>query len=249
MNCFDYLNMVCYRLFRLTLNHVEKVMRAVIYLRVSTDDQSLGIEAQRVACLQYCEKNGIAIVGEYTDEGFSGGLPPEKRDYLPTAINSLGKGDILLVAKRDRIARCNRAVMDIERLVETKKARIISTIDEGTWSVDQDDPMSFLVRSMTDTFSQLERLTIKKRTKAALAVKKSKGERVGHIPFGYRLAADEIHLEVDENEQNIIRLMGELQKSGMSIREIAENLNSRNIFNRGSTWKKSSAHRILKKAA
>ena len=225
-------------------------MKAVIYLRVSTDDQSLGIEAQRSACEQYCTKHNIDMVSEHVDEGITGALPPEERPALMAALGALKKGYILLIAKRDRVARCKKAVCLIETAVETKKARIISTIDEGTWSDDANDPMAFMMRSMADTFSQFERLTIKSRTKAALAVKKSKGERVGHIPFGCRLATDGIHLELDENEQNIIRLMRKLQESGMSIREIADELNKQKHLNRCETlWSKSACHRILSQKA
>lgn len=225
------------------------IMKAVIYLRVSTEDQSLGIEAQRSACHAYCEKNKIPIAAEFVDEGLSGGLPPEDRPALLSALESLNKGDIFLVAKRDRVARCKRAVSLVEMAVEKKKGRIISTQDEGTWAQDENDPMAFMMRSMADTFAQFERLTIKQRTRAALAVKKSKGERTGHIPFGFKLAEDGIHLEVEEEEQSIIKLIRELKDSGMSIREIADELNEREILNRGSTWSKSSTHRILQKAA
>lgn len=225
-------------------------MRAVIYLRVSTDDQSLGIEAQRKACLQYCLNRDISIAGEFFDEGLSGSLQPQDRPALTEALNCLKKGDVLLVAKRDRIARCKKALCLIEMTAEARKARIISTVDEGTWSEDENDPMAFMMRSMADTFAQFERLTIKSRTKAALAVKKAKGERTGHIPFGYRLAADGIHLEIDENEQNIIRLMRKLNESGMSIRDIANELNKQQLFNRSEKpWSKSACHRILNQKA
>lgn len=225
-------------------------MRAVIYLRVSTDDQSLGIEAQRKACLQYCLNRGMSIVGEFFDEGLSGSLQPQDRPALTKALNCLGKGDVLLVAKRDRIARCNKALSLIEIATEARKSRIISTIDEGTWTENKDDPMAFMMRSMTDMFAQFERLTIKSRTKAALAVKKAKGERTGHIPFGYHLADDGVHLEIDENEQNIIRLMRELYESGMSIRDIADELNKQQLFNRSEKlWSKSACHRILNQKA
>lgn len=224
-------------------------MKAIVYLRVSTDEQNLGIEAQRAACKAYCQKSGIEIVAEFVDEGFSGGLPPEDRPALLSALESLKKGDILLVAKRDRVARCKKAVALVELATERKKARIISTQDEGTWAQDENDPMAFMMRSMADTFAQFERLTIKQRTRAALAVKKSKGERTGYIPFGFKLAKDGIRLETDEEEQSIIKLIRELQNSGLSVRRIAEELNSRGKLNRGSRWSKSSTHRILQKAA
>ena len=43
--------------------------------------------------------------------------------------------------------------------------------------------------------SQWEREAIGERTRDALHHKKLKGERVGNIPFGYRLAIDRKHLE------------------------------------------------------
>lgn len=46
---------------------------------------------------------------------------------------------------------------------QTKKARIVSTNHEGTWSEDENDSMAFMMRSMADTFAQFERLTIKSR--------------------------------------------------------------------------------------
>jgi DNA invertase Pin-like site-specific DNA recombinase len=224
-------------------------MKAIIYLRVSTDEQNLGVDVQRANCLQYCQKHSIEIGGEYIDDGLSGGLAPEDREGLLKALDLLKKGDILLVHKRDRLARCNQAIALVEMAVSKKKARVISCADEGTWAADQNDPMAFMMRSMADTFSQFERLTIKQRTKSALAVKKSRNERTGHVPFGYKLAADGIHLEVCEEERDIIALMKELQSSGMTIRKIAAELNRRETFNRGDEWTKSATHRILQKAA
>jgi DNA invertase Pin-like site-specific DNA recombinase len=225
-------------------------MRAIIYLRVSTDDQSLGIEAQRKACLQYCLNRGISIAGEFSDEGVSGSLMPKDRPALTEALNCLKKGDILLVAKRDRIARFDKALHAIKEKTEDKKAKIISAIDEGTWTENKDDPMAYMMRLMADGFAEFERLTIKTRTIAALAVKKAKGERTGHIPFGYHLANDGIHLEIDENEQNIIRLMRKLHESGMSVRNIADELNKQGLFNRSEKpWSKSACHRILNQKA
>ena len=61
-------------------------------------------------------------------------------------------------------------------------------------------------------------------TKAALDVKKARGERVGPIPYGYRLAADGLHLEPDPSEQRTIARAKALRDAGLTVRRIAEDL-------------------------
>jgi site-specific DNA recombinase len=82
-----------------------------------------------------------------------------------------------------------------------------------------------------------------------LQTKKAKGERVGHIPFGQKLAADGIHLEECATEQDILQQINDLKSRGLSIRAIAAAMNERKAFNRGAEWNASSVHRILQKAA
>ena len=95
-----------------------------------------------------------------------------------------------------------------------------------------------------------ERDVIRARTKAALAAMKREGKRVGHIPFGYKLADDGIHIVADELEQNILKQMRDLRSDDFSIREIAEEMNKRAAFNRGeSLWNHASVHRILNQMA
>jgi DNA invertase Pin-like site-specific DNA recombinase len=226
-------------------------MEVIGYIRVSTDQQAdsgLGLEAQIKSMKDYANKSGSEISHIFRDEGISGASSIEERPGLMEAINRLKKGDILLVAKRDRLARGDQMVL-IQMAVNKKKAKIISCADEGTQG-DQDDPMSYMMRGMTDLFAGFERLLIKSRTKSALRAKKDRGERVGHIPFGYRLSKDEIHLEENELEQSILNQIRELRESGFSIRKIAFEMNKRGAFNRGQAeWNHASIHRMLKMAA
>ena len=46
--------------------------KLAIYARVSTADQSSGLEAQIRALKEHCEKNNIKDYELYTDENFSG---------------------------------------------------------------------------------------------------------------------------------------------------------------------------------
>ena len=78
-------------------------MRNIAYMRVSTEEQvnsGLGIEAQEAAIRKGLGKEPDHI---FMDKGVSGGRADRKG--LSDAIDSLRKGDVLVVAKRDRLSR------------------------------------------------------------------------------------------------------------------------------------------------
>lgn len=222
-------------------------MKVVGYLRVSTDQQvesGLGLDAQKSSCGDYARKIGTEIYEFFRDDGISGSLSLEKRPGMLNAINSLKKEDILVVAKRDRLGRDPLVLAMIEAAVSRKGARIISAAGEGT---DNDDPSSYLMRRIIDAFSEYERLIIKARTKAALKTKKDKGQRVGHIPFGYKLAEDNVHLVQNGIEYSVLKQASELRAQGLSIRDTAIAMNKKGLFNRGaSKWNHASLHRVMK---
>ena len=62
--------------------------------------------------------------------------------------------------------------------------------------------------------SQWEREAIGERTRDAMHHKRANGERVGTVPFGYRMAADGLHLEADPAEQGILSRIRELKAAG-----------------------------------
>ncbi len=223
-------------------------MKFVIYLRVSTDQQAqsgLGLEAQRQMCLSYISKIGTPqSVLEYMDDGYCGALELDKRPALLESISQLQKGDILLIAKRDRIGRDPIVNAMIERAVERKKARLVSASGDVK---DDNDPSSILMRRMVDAFAEYERLIIGARTKAALQVKKKKGERIGHIPYGYKLCTDNVHIEYNDDEQRILSMINEGRKFGLSFRDIATDLNDMQCYNRsGKPWNHVSITRVMK---
>jgi len=222
-------------------------MKVVCYLRASSGQQvesGLGLEAQEIACKKCAKKIGFEIQEFFSDEGLSGATSLEKRPGMLDAISSLGKDDVIVVATRDRIARDLFVVAMIEAAIKRKGAKLISAAGEGTES---DDPSSILVRRMIDVFGEHERLVIKARTKAALDAKKQRNERVGHIPFGYQLAPDGVHIEENKKELRIIKKMKILRKKGYSVRKIADKMNQKKLFNRkGAKWNHSSVHRVMK---
>jgi site-specific DNA recombinase len=242
-------------------NAIRKVIiRVAIYLRVSLEEQAEsghGLHAQEDAARAYAARQGWEVIGVFTDPGVSGGVGLEGRPGLLDAIASLDKGDVLLVAKRDRIGRLDPLAMAmIEAAVRRNGARIISAAGEGT---EDDDPSSILMRRMIDAFAEYEKLIIGARTKSALAAKRRRGEKTGGpVPFGFEPGPDKIAADGSitrtllpcPTEQEIIRLACELRDAGETLQRIADTLNARGINRReGASWDRAYVFQILKRAS
>ena len=219
--------------------------RAVAYLRVSTEDQALGPEAQRAALERWAAANGVTIVAILEDRGVSGGAELADRPGLLLALSAIlehGAG-LLLVAKRDRLARDPMIAAMVEAAAARSGARVVSAAGEGT---DGNDPTSILMRRIVDAFAEYERLLIRARTKSALAVKKARGERTGEIPYGYTVASDGRTLVPLVVEQAAIARMHELRAAGVPLRRVCAMLTEEGYPSRGAAWSLPLVHRLTR---
>lgn len=220
--------------------------KAVAYIRVSTEDQHIGPDAQRAALAAWADRNGVVIVATFEDRGVSGGAAIDRRPGLLAALDALAEhgAGVLAVAKRDRLARDTMVAAMAERLAERAGARIVSAAGEG----EGDDPASKLMRTMTDAFAEYERALIKTRTRAALAVKAARGEKVGGVQtYG---AADGIAADRADCEREILAVVAELRAAGMPIRAIAAELAARGMRTRkGGAIQSTQVARMVRRAA
>jgi site-specific DNA recombinase len=217
---------------------------AVGYLRVSTEDQDLGPQAQRASIEAWAAPRGLTVAQWYEDR-VSGATPVDGRPGLLRALASLtdhGAG-VLIAAKRDRIARDVVVCAMVERMVESAGARVI-TADGLT--ADQ-TPEGALMRTMVDAFASYERSMIALRTKNALAVKRAKGEPLGRAAIGYRYEAGA--LVVDPGEAALVDRIKGMRSRGLSIRRVAELLNAEGITIRGGRVHENTLARVLRRAA
>ena len=105
-------------------------------------------------------------------------------------------------------------------------------------------------RSALELARAYERAIIGSRTRAALAAKRSRGERIGTLPYGYRLAADGVHLEADEAEQAIIASVWHLSGEGHSQRAIVAHLARCGVVGRrGAPLQQTQVARLLLRTA
>lgn len=217
-------------------------MKAIAYLRVSTDDQKLGVSAQREALERYAKTNGLEIISWHIDEGLSGAFSIEQRPGLAAALAELEfyPGSVFLAYKRDRIARDTMTAAIVDRLVE-KRGCTVRTADGLAY--DQ-SPESKLIRSIMDIFAQYEREVIKQRTRMALAVKKGKGERCGGpAPFGYQW---EGQAKVPNQEEQItLKIILNMRLENKTYQEIADELNINDMQARRGKWHINSVKRVI----
>lgn len=167
-------------------------MATIIYTRVNTQEQAdsgAGLNAQLDACRLFAKQQGWEVSGEYQDAGVSGTADLEKRTGLMTAIGELKKGDVLLVAKRDRMARDIVLTKMIERMVAKRKASIHS-LDGNNESTPDGDFMNGIL----DLSTAREVALIRARTKAALGAKEGTGRTYGQNPFGFMVDSDGVHI-------------------------------------------------------
>ena len=96
--------------------------------------------------------------------------------------------------------------------------------------------------------AEMERNFIRERTRSALAVKRSNGQRIGTIPYGFDLADDGKGLIANDAEQAVIVEMQAMRARGWTLEAIAEELNELGVPTKtGRHWTHQVVGKILKR--
>lgn len=131
------------------MEQTNKVNKAVIYARVSTEEQAekeISIPSQIDLCKKYAEQNGIEIVNIYVDAGKSG--RSDERKAFQTLILEAKKEhqpfDAILVYNYSRFSRNEMDSLVYEQLLDRKGIRLISI----TQPLPEDNAIRILVRGI-----------------------------------------------------------------------------------------------------
>jgi DNA invertase Pin-like site-specific DNA recombinase len=207
--------------------------RTIAYLRVSTEkqaDRGVSLDAQRAKAAAYAELYDLEIVEVIVDAGES--AKTLDRPGLQRALAMLKRGEAaaLLVVKLDRLTR---SVADLGELVETYfspgKAALLSVSEQ----IDTRSAGGRLVLNVLASVSQWEREAIGERTAAAMQHKAAQGEYTGGMaPYGRRVGPDGQRLEEDAQELAARATARELRARGLSLRQVAQELERRGIRSR-----------------
>lgn len=148
------------------------------YCRVSTEEQALsglGLAAQEDAIRRECARRGLDLIELFTDSGIS--AKTLRRPALEAALASLdrGNGNVLMVAKLDRLTRSVHDATGLMAKFETSEWGLVA-LDAP---VDTTTPQGAAMAQVMAVFAELERRLIGERTKAALAIRRAQGVTLG----------------------------------------------------------------------
>src|ERR1039457_3966906 len=221
-------------------------MRAIGYARVSTDkqaDRGVSLEAQTEKIRAMAVVHGAELIDIIVDGWESAkSLNRPGMERLLTRVDA-GEVQAVIIAK---LGRLTRSVKDLCTLLERFTRRGVTLISVAE-SLDTGSAAGRLVLNIMTAVSQWEREAIGERTRDAMRHKRSNGERVGNIPYGYRLAADGRHLEEDPGEQRVLAEIRRFRREGATVRGSPAPRNPRaRKTGRGPAWRLESVVRALK---
>ena len=181
-------------------------LRAVIYARVPTTDQTNAIQVRELK--EYVERRGWELVGVYQDQMSGAKASRPGLDQL-MADARRRKFDAVVVWKLDRFGRslvhCISGIQELASL----GIRFIATT-QGL-DTDESNPASSLMMHILAAIAQFERSIIAERVSAGMKAAKTHGTKTGNAVGRPRRIF---------NRDEVVRL----RETGLSIEKISEKM-------------------------
>jgi len=200
-------------------------MKAVIYCRVSTEEQAQenhhSLDAQKRLCSDFAKQKGYQVVKIFEDAGKSG-RKMEGRNALLDLMDFVKDENInaVLVQDTDRLARNTNDHLAIKTLLLKHGTSVISvsqpTIDDSA----EGKLIDTIIASVNTFQSDITR----RKTQKGLEQKALSGWFPGSAPIGYKNAIDDREnriIVVDPENANLVKLAFDLYiKGGYGVNTI-----------------------------
>ena len=202
----------------------------VSYLRLSDEDllsgESASITNQRRIIEDYCKNNGIFLVGEFIDDGWSGGN--FERPGFQQLMRELQKGVANIVITKD-LSRLGRDMREssyyAEQFFPEHNIRYIAIGDN--FDTEHDNIMAPFHFAMNEVYLRQGSQKIKEGFKN----KRLNGLYYACPPYGYiKDEKDKNHLIPDPNTAHIVQRIFKQASMGDSSRKISIDLNTDDII-------------------
>lgn len=150
-------------------------MKAALYLRVSTADQTT--LNQELELKKYCERENIEIYKIYKDEAISGSKTtrPELDRMLQDMRNKCF--DAVICWKFDRLGRSTQHLLQVLEEMQNKNIRLIAT----SQNIDTSNPMGKFFFTILAGFAEMEREMIRERIRLGLRRRQAQGMPLGRL--------------------------------------------------------------------
>ena len=203
--------------------------RAILYARVSTDEQArngYSLAQQMEALREYADQEGYEILEEVTDPGQSGAsLVRPGMDRVRDLVATDGVS-VVLAQDRDRFAREPAYHYLLKREFEAHGCKLRALNDHG-----DDSPEGELTDGILDQLAKYERAKVAETTRRGKLHKAREGRviRTGRPTFGFRYDEAGDGLLVHEPEMVVVEKIFRYAAEGVPIRAIQARLYSEGI--------------------
>jgi DNA invertase Pin-like site-specific DNA recombinase len=149
--------------------------RAALYLRVSTDDQTVANQERELRAV--ADRAGWQVTAVYKDEGISGSKGRDKRPGLDAMLKAATRRehDVVMAWSVDRLGR---SLQDLVAMLSDLHASGIDLYLHQQ-AIDTTTPAGKALFQMMGVFAEFERSMIRERVKSGMARAKAQGKRLG----------------------------------------------------------------------
>jgi DNA invertase Pin-like site-specific DNA recombinase len=220
--------------------------KIVAYLRTSTVDQRLGIDAQEATMNRIAAERNCEIVRKFVEHESGGDIARVELDKAMRHARRINA--LLVVAKLDRLARDSTFLM---KLYDGDVPLVFGDLPEIDGSA-----ASRLMVQMMANIAEFERRRIGERTKEALAQLKAKGVKLGTPANltnearlkGSKKASLKRIARAVEDQSDIAEVAVKMRAENGSLRQIAAYLNEEGYVTRkGGRWAAFQVLRVLRR--
>lgn len=203
--------------------------RAVLYLRLSRDDDNPGesesIQNQRSLLQGYAVQHGFTIIGEYVDDGWSGTRfdRPRFQDMLRDMEQH--RFEVVLVKDLSRLGRDYIQTGRYLELVFPENGVRLIAVGDGIDTARSDTDLAPFRNVINEMYAR----DTSRKIRSALHTKMQSGKFIGNFaPYGYQKdPQDKNHLIPDERTAATVRQIFAWAAAGKRPAEIARMLNER----------------------
>lgn len=153
--------------------------RAALYVRVSTDDQT--IENQLLVLTEVARRSGWEIVHTFSDEGISGAKGRDKRPGYNALLQAISRREVQIVAAWS-VDRLGRSLPDLVSFLSDIQAQGCDLYLHQQ-AIDTSTPSGRMLFQMLGVFAEFERALVVSRVRAAHDRCRARGVRIGRPPM------------------------------------------------------------------
>jgi len=228
----------------------EGPREAVAYVRRSRAEQRQRVfhpDRQLAQLEAYCDQQGLHLCADLRDEGTTGITPLTQRPGGQELVQLVAEGQVghLVVASLDRLFTKPAEAI---RYVREVRARglTLPILDVGGKVLKLSGAEGELFLRIATDLVRMQRKAHGEHVKTALTQKKSRGERVGTIPYGWQLDDDGRTLIPNPAERALAQRARAMQGDGIPVRRIAAILSGEGArTRRGTPIIRSTVHRMI----